>query len=161
MSYHKRKKTLGTGYECYLIEVTIWRHRTRVNMGSVMTSTHYLNQYCLVFSEVLRHSHEDNSTEKTMMIVWYEFKNCNFKITATSSRGQWVERKVWKKPVCYQTPNHYPKVYWYIYNDFQSRPFTILRGTVTILWLPCCGQITVSALLLWSITHDLRMLMVC
>ena len=50
----------------------------------LMAPSHYLNQWWLITSEILLHSHEDNYTENAQNIYpWYQNY---FKITATSLR---------------------------------------------------------------------------
>ena len=53
--------------------------------------SHYLNQSWIIFSEVSRHSHESNYTGNAQDIYpWYDYQ---FKITATSPRGQCVKAR--------------------------------------------------------------------
>ena len=75
----------------------IWWHRsgstlTRVTACCLTALCHYLNQCWLLISEVLWHSSESNFTASAQATVLYnEFENYSFKITATSPRGQRVD----------------------------------------------------------------------
>ena len=61
------------------------------HMAQRFGSCHYLNQCCLIISEVLWHSSKDNFTGNSQEICpWYEFENHQFKITVASHRSQWV-----------------------------------------------------------------------
>ena len=73
--------------------IQIW-----VNIGSgyglLLTGpSHYLNQCWLFFiSEILRHSHENNSVVSAdATIMFNELENHTFKLTATYPSGQWVK----------------------------------------------------------------------
>ena len=74
-----------------------WRHRSGSTLAQVMTRylmapSHYLNRCWLLISEVLWHSSESDFTvSATAIILYNEFKNYTFKITATSPWGQWVK----------------------------------------------------------------------
>ena len=80
-----------------------------------MAPSHYLNQFWLTISKVLWHSPEGNLTHPYLSLSlgcclcpirwswqkftkdfypWYEFENCQFKITATSPRDQWVKARI-------------------------------------------------------------------
>ena len=80
----------------------IWSHQCRpgstlvqVMVCSLMALRHYLNQCWLLISEVLWHSPERNFTASTQATILYnEFVNYSFEITATSPRGQWVNELI-------------------------------------------------------------------
>ena len=67
----------------------------------LMAPSHYLsNQWGLLICEVLWHSSENNFIVKAQLTIyilyidiwtWLSFKNYTLKITARSSRGQWVK----------------------------------------------------------------------
>ena len=57
-----------------------------------MAPSHCLNQCWLLISEVLWHSPKSNLTVSAQATILYnEFENYTFKITAISPRGQWVK----------------------------------------------------------------------
>ena len=72
----------------------IWRHKfgsawSQIMACCLMAATHYLNQCSQPIDEVLWHSPESNSTKCAHAPILYdEFENYTFKITATSPRGQ-------------------------------------------------------------------------
>ena len=58
----------------------------------LMAPGHYLNQYCILISEVPGHSSESNFKAPVQTTILYnEFEKYAFKIPATSPRGQWVK----------------------------------------------------------------------
>ena len=53
--------------------------------------SHYLNFYWLIIKGVLWHSPESNVMKRAQELDLYNvFRDCTFKITTTSPRGQWV-----------------------------------------------------------------------
>ena len=98
--------TEGTNYH-YVISLThcglvmaygIWRHISESTLVQTMAwcltaPSHYLNQRWLIISEILWHAPQRNFTVIDQVDILYsEFENYNFKITATPRRGQWVSR---------------------------------------------------------------------
>ena len=79
---------------------TIWRQKSGSTLAQVMACcltapSHYLNQCWLIFSEILWRSHKGNFRGNIQeSYPWYEFENYQFKIAATSPRGQWVNRVI-------------------------------------------------------------------
>ena len=75
---------------------TIWQHRSASTLAQVMACclmapSHYLNQCWLLINEVLWHSSESNSTANAKVTsLCDEFEDYTFKISATSTSGQWV-----------------------------------------------------------------------
>ena len=75
---------------------TIWHWRywstlVQEMASCLMAPSHYLNQCWLIISEDLWYSPESNFTVVAQDICpWNEFENYQFKITATSPRGQWA-----------------------------------------------------------------------
>ena len=76
----------------HLTNDAIWRHRSGSTMAQVMACwlmvpSHYLNQYWIIISEVLRHSIEGKLKSQEMLKVssiiypWHEFENFKAKIT--------------------------------------------------------------------------------
>ena len=62
----------------------------------LMAPSLYLNKCWQILSEVLLHSPQGNFTGNGQYIYpWYEFWNDQFKVRATSPRGQWVD---WLRP---------------------------------------------------------------
>ena len=56
-----------------------------------MAPSHYMNQCGLITNEILWHSPEGIFTGYLQNIyLWYEFKKFEFKITAASTKGHWV-----------------------------------------------------------------------
>ena len=74
----------------------IWQHRSRSTMAQVMdccqaAPSHYLNQFWLLIINFLWHPHESNFMASTQATILYnDFENCIFRISATSPRGKWV-----------------------------------------------------------------------
>ena len=75
----------------------IWRHRSGSTLVQVMACcltapSRYLNHGWLLISEVLCNLHEiDFTVSAQSAIMCSTFKNCTFKITTASPRGQWVK----------------------------------------------------------------------
>ena len=82
---------------------TFWRHRSGSTLAQIMacclaTPSHYLNQ-CILW-----HSPMSNLTVSSQATVLYnEFENCTFEITATSPR-QWVDTIISVVPVIQVIP---------------------------------------------------------
>ena len=76
----------------------IWWHRfgstlVQVMACCLMAQSHFLNQCCVIISEVFSHSPDGNFTGNSQDIYpWCEFDIYLFKFTAMSPRGQWVNR---------------------------------------------------------------------
>ena len=73
----------------------IWWHRTVSTLAQMMACClmaprKYLNQYWLIISQIMYHSHETDFTLSVHATSLYEFQSHTFEITATFSRGQWV-----------------------------------------------------------------------
>ena len=98
-----------------------------IDSGEIMTcclsvSSHYLNQWCLIISELLWHSHEGYFTGDAQDIYpWYEFENriYSFEITAISHRGNVLLKSshMEQRPRCGCTADdickdHYSDVTW-------------------------------------------------
>ena len=59
----------------------------------LMAPSHYQNQCWLIIRDILWHSPENNFIMSAQAnILWNDFKYCSFNITASSSRGQWVNQ---------------------------------------------------------------------
>ena len=78
---------------------TIWWHTYGSTLAQVMACcltapSHYLNQCWLHISDILWHSPESNFTISAPASMLYsEYENHTFKVTATSCKDQWVKQK--------------------------------------------------------------------
>ena len=74
--------------------VAIWRHRSGSTLAQVMACclkapSYYLNQCWFLISEILWHSPGSNFTLNAQAVILYnEFENSTFKITAISIRAK-------------------------------------------------------------------------
>ena len=60
-----------------------------------MAPSYYLNQWWYLISKIFWHSFESNFTVSLQATILYnEFENHTFRVTATSPRGQWVNTRL-------------------------------------------------------------------
>ena len=90
----------------------IWWPRSGSTLAQVMA---FLNQ-CWLLKEFLWQSSASNLTSAQATILYNEFENYTFKITATSPRSQWVKGQTdgqtnrWRLP--WQYPSLHPRGLW-------------------------------------------------
>ena len=81
---------------------TLWHHRSGSAVAQLMTcrlTAHAWTHVLCLISEVLWHSTECSFTASAQVVLYNEFENDTFKITATSRRGPWVEIPQFEKDI--------------------------------------------------------------